>query len=366
MRVPMLDLKRQYKQIKAEVDQAVLEVLDHSHYIMGPEVTRFEEEIAAYCGTKYAVGVASGTDALLIALRACGVKEGDEVITSSFSFFASAGVISRLGAKPVFIDIEPQTYNLNPDLIENAITKNTRVIMPVHIFGQCADMDPILEIARKHNLMVVEDAAQAIGAKYKGRMAGAMGDFGCFSFYPTKNLGAAGDGGMLISNYQDKQTFVQSLRNHGANPKYFHSYIGYNSRLDSLQAAILLIKLKYLDRWTEGRRENAAYYNQALALLPLAIPEEIEGNYHIYNQYTIATEKRDELMEHLKARGIDSMIYYPLPLHEQQCYKYLGYRPEDLPMAEKASKQVLSIPIFPDLSGDEKRFVRETISEFFK
>jgi dTDP-4-amino-4,6-dideoxygalactose transaminase len=366
MRVPMLDLKRQYKQIKAEVDQAVLEVLDHTHYIMGPEVTRFEEEIAAYCGTKYAVGVASGTDALLIALRACGVKEGDEVITSSFSFFASAGVISRLGAKPVFIDIEPQTYNLNPDLIENAITKNTRVIMPVHIFGQCADMDPILEIARKHNLMVVEDAAQAIGAKYKGRMAGAMGDFGCFSFYPTKNLGAAGDGGMLISNYQDKQTFVQSLRNHGANPKYFHSYIGYNSRLDSLQAAILSIKLKYLDRWTEGRRENAAYYNQALALLPLAIPEEIEGNYHIYNQYTIATEKRDELMEHLKARGIDSMIYYPLPLHEQQCYKYLGYRPEDLPMAEKASKQVLSIPIFPDLSGDEKRFVRETISEFFK
>jgi dTDP-4-amino-4,6-dideoxygalactose transaminase len=362
----MLDLRRQYKQIKSEVDKAVLEVLDHTRYIIGPEVTRFEEEVAAYCGTKYAVGVASGTDALLIALRACGIKEGDEVITSTFSFFASAGVISRLGAKPVFVDIEPRTYNLNPELIENAITENTRVIMPVHIFGQCADMDPILEIARKHNLMVVEDAAQAIGAKYKGRMAGAMGDFGCFSFYPTKNLGGAGDGGMIISNYQDKQTFVKSLRNHGANPKYYHSYIGYNSRLDSIQAAILSVKLKYLNQWTEGRRANAAHYNQALASLSLVTPTETEGNHHIYNQYTIATEKRDELMEYLKAREIDSMIYYPLPLHEQLCYKYLGYRPEDLPVAEKASKQVLSIPIFPDLSEEEKQFVTETFSEFFK
>lgn len=366
MRVPMLDLRRQYKQIKTEVDQAVLKVLDHTQYIIGPEVTRFEEEVTSYCGTKYAVGVASGTDALLIALRACGIKEGDEIITSTFSFFASAGVISRLGAKPVFIDIEPETYNLNPKLIEKAITENTKVIMPVHIFGQCADMDPILEIAHGHNLMVVEDAAQAIGAKYKGRMAGAMGDFGCFSFYPTKNLGGAGDGGMIISNYQDKQTFVKSLRNHGANPKYYHSYIGYNSRLDSIQAAILSVKLKYLDQWTEGRRENAAYYNQALAPLKLVIPKETESGYHIYNQYTLATEKRDELMEYLSAHGIDSVIYYPLPLHEQPCYKYLGYRPEDLPVAEKASRQVLSIPIFPDLSGAEKQFVTETISDFFK
>ncbi len=366
MRVPMLDLRRQYKQIKPEVDMSVLKVLDHTQYIIGPEVTRFEEEVAAYCGTKYAVGVASGTDALLIALRACGIKEGDEIITSTFSFFASAGVISRLGAKPVFVDIEPVTYNLNPELIEHAITENTKVIMPVHIFGQCADMDPILEIARRHNLMVVEDAAQAIGAKYKGRMAGAMGDFGCFSFYPTKNLGGAGDGGMIISNYQDKQTFVKSLRNHGANPKYYHSYIGYNSRLDSIQAAILSVKLKYLDQWTEGRRVNAASYNQALATLDLITPKETEGNYHIYNQYTIATEKRDELMEYLTAHEIDSVIYYPLPLHEQLCYKYLGYRPDDLPVAERASKQVLSIPVFPDLSEEEKQFMTETISEFFK
>lgn len=366
MRVPMLDLRRQYAQIKTEIDRAVLEVLDHTKYIMGPEVTAFEEEVAGYCGTKYAVGVASGTDALLIALRASGIKEGDEVITSTFSFFASAGVISRLGAKPVFVDIEPLTYNLNPNLLEDAITDKTRAIMPVHIFGQCADMDPILEIARRHDLMVVEDAAQAIGAKYKDRTAGAMGDFGCFSFYPTKNLGAAGDGGMLISNYQDRQTFVKSLRNHGANPKYYHSYIGYNSRLDSIQAALLSVKLRYLDQWTEGRRANAAFYNRALADLPLVTPTEVEGNYHIYNQYTIATEKRDELMEYLKQHEIDSVIYYPLPLHSQQCYEYLGYGPGDLPVAEKASRQVLSIPIFPDLKEEETQFVAETISGFFK
>jgi dTDP-4-amino-4,6-dideoxygalactose transaminase len=366
MHVPMLDLKRQYSQIKEETDKVVFDVLAHTAYIFGPECLRFENDVASYCGTKYAVGVGSGTDALLIALRACGVKEGDEVITSTFSFFASAGVISRLGARPVFVDIEPDTYNINPNLLEAAITTNTKVIMPVHIFGQCADMDPILEIAHKHKIMVVEDAAQAIGSKYKGRMAGTMGDFGCFSFYPTKNLGAAGDGGMIISNFQDKETFVKSLRNHGANPKYYHSYIGYNSRLDTMQAAILSVKLKHLDGWTIGRRENAEFYNQSFKGLPLITPIEKEYNYHIYNQYTIASEKRDELIAYLISKEIGNVIYYPVPLHAQNCYKYLGYSADDLPVSEQASRQVVSIPIFPDLASEEKAYVVETISRFFE
>lgn len=366
MQVPLLDLKRQYQSIKGEIDNAVMNVLEHSRFIMGPETLKFEEEVAEYCGSKYAVGVASGTDALLIALRACGVKAGDEVITSTFSFFASAGVISRLGATPIFVDIDPDSYNLNPELVEKAITSKTKVLMPVHIFGQCADMDPILELARKHNLTIVEDAAQAIGAKYKGRTAGTMGAFGCFSFFPSKNLGAAGDGGMIISDFMDKQTFMKSLRDHGANPKYYHSYIGYNSRLDTLQAAILSVKLRYLDQWTEGRRKNADFYNQAFADLPLKTPTENEGNYHIYNQYTIATDQRDKLFEFLQSKNIGCAIYYPVPLHAQKCYAYLGNKDDDFPVACKASKEVVSIPIFPDLNEDEKNYVVECITGFFK
>jgi dTDP-4-amino-4,6-dideoxygalactose transaminase len=366
MQVPLLDLKRQYKKIKSEIDESIMNVLGHSQFIMGPETLRFEEEVAAYCGSKYAVGVASGTDALLISLRACGIKAGDEVITSTFSFFASAGVISRLGATPVFVDIDPDTYNLVPALVEKAITDKTKVIMPVHIFGQCADMDPILETARKHNLMIVEDAAQAIGSKYKGKTAGTMGEFGCFSFFPSKNLGADGDGGMIISDFMDKQTFMKSLRDHGANPKYYHSYIGYNSRLDTLQAAILSVKLKYLDSWTEARRRNADFYNKAFADLPLKTPVEHEGNYHIYNQYTIATDKRDELFKYLQSKEIGCAIYYPVPLHAQKCYAYLGYKDEDFPVACRAAKEVVSIPIFPDLTEDEKNYVVETITGFFK
>jgi dTDP-4-amino-4,6-dideoxygalactose transaminase len=366
MEVPLLDLTRQYKAIKSEIDQAVHKVLDHTRFIMGPEVGKFEEEAARYCGTKYAVGVASGTDALLIALRACGVKAGDEVITSTFSFFASAGVISRLGATPVFVDIDPDTYNLKPEEVKKAVTDKTSVIMPVHIFGQCADMDPILEIAKDNDIMVVEDAAQAIGAKYKNRKAGTMGAFGCFSFFPSKNLGAAGDAGMIVSDYMDKQTFMKSLRDHGAHPKYYHSYIGYNSRLDTLQAAILSVKLKYLDQWTQARRKNAAFYNEALKDLPLKTPVELEHNYHIYNQYTIATDRRDELVKHLQDHGIGCAIYYPLPLHAQECYKYLGYTDDDYKVAPRASKEVLSIPIYPDLKDDERNYVVEVITAFFK
>jgi dTDP-4-amino-4,6-dideoxygalactose transaminase len=333
---------------------------------MGPEVLEFEDQAAEYCGSKYAIGVASGTDALLIALRACGVKAGDEVITSTFSFFASAGVISRLGATPVFVDIDPETYNLRPDEVKKAITDKTRVIMPVHIFGQCADMDAILQIAGENDIMVVEDAAQAIGAKYKDKKAGTMGEFGCFSFFPSKNLGAAGDAGMIISDFMDKQTFMKSLRDHGAHPKYYHSYIGYNSRLDTLQAAILSVKLRYLDQWTEARRKNAAFYDDAFKDIPVKTPVELEHNYHIYNQYTIATEKRDELMEHLRKHEIGCAIYYPLPLHAQECYKYLGYKDEDYENAPGASREVLSIPIYPDLTDDERNYVVEVISAFFK
>ncbi len=366
MQVPLLDLTRQYKKIKVEIDQAVYKVLEHTKFIMGHEVVEFEDQAAEYCGSKYALGVASGTDALLIALRACGVRAGDEVITSTFSFFASAGVISRLGATPVFVDIDPETYNLRPEEVKKAVTGKTRVIMPVHIFGQCADMDSILQIAGENDIMVVEDAAQAIGAKYRGKTAGTMGEFGCFSFFPSKNLGAAGDAGMIISDFMDKQTFMKSLRDHGAHPKYYHSYIGYNSRLDTLQAAILSVKLRYLDQWTEARRKNAAFYNEALKDVPVKTPVELEHNYHIYNQYTIATEKRDELVEHLRRHEIGCAIYYPLPLHAQECYKYLGYKDEDYENAPKASLEVLSIPIYPDLTDDERNYVAEVISAFFK
>ena len=366
MQVPMLDLKRQYKSIKEATDKAVSAVLEHTLFIMGPDVVQFEKEIAEYCGSKYAVGVASGTDALLIALRGCGVQEGDEVITSTFSFFASAGVISRLGAKPVFVDIEEDSYNMNPQLLEKAITANTKVIMPVHIFGQCANMDAVLEVAGAHDLFVVEDAAQAIGATYKGRKAGSMGNFGGFSFFPSKNLGASGDGGMIVSDYLDKQTFMKSLRDHGANPKYYHSYIGYNSRLDTLQAAILSVKLKHLDDWTKTRRKNAEFYNDAFKALPIVTPTEHPDCYHIYNQYTIATERRDDLFAHLQEKQIGCAIYYPVPLHAQKCYEYLGNKAEDFPVAHKAANQVLSIPVYPELRDDEKEYVVDTITKFFK
>jgi dTDP-4-amino-4,6-dideoxygalactose transaminase len=361
MNVAFLDLKRQYAYIKEELDQAVFGVLAHAKFIMGPEVKAFEEQVAQYCGAKSAVGVASGTDALLLSLRACGVGQGDEVITTSFTFFATAGVITRLGAVPVYADIDPDTYNIDPGKIEKKITPKTKVIMPVHLYGQCADMDPIMTIANKHNLKVVEDAAQAIGAKYKGKRAGTLGHFGCFSFFPSKNLGAAGDGGMIVTDDPKMDELLRMLRMHGAKPKYYHSIVGYNSRLDTLQAAILNVKLKYLDGWTEKRREHTEVYNQAFKNQGITTPKEEDFNYHIYNQYTIGVKNRDRLRETLKEKQIGHDVYYPVPLHLQECYKHLGYKEGDLPVTEQKAKEVVSIPIYPELTAEEQEYVIDTV-----
>ncbi len=363
MNVAFLDIKRQYASIKEELDQAVFSVLSHAKFIMGPEVKAFEEQVAKYCGTKFAIGVASGTDALLLSLRACGVGPGDEVITTGFSFFATAGVITRLGAIPVYVDIDPDTYNIAPDKIEEKITPKTKAIMPVHLFGQCADMDPIMEIAKKHNLKVVEDAAQAIGSEYKGKKAGNLSDSGCLSFFPSKNLGAAGDGGMVVTHDPKMAELVRILRVHGAKPKYYHSIVGYNSRLDTLQAAILSVKLKYLDGWTQKRREHADVYNAAFKDLDIITPKEEDFNYHIYNQYTIALKNRDRLREFLKENQIGHDVYYPVPLHLQECYKSLGYKEGDLPVIERKAREVVSIPVYPELAEEEQSFVIETIKK---
>jgi dTDP-4-amino-4,6-dideoxygalactose transaminase len=365
MAVPLLDPTRQYARLKTQLDAAVLKVLQHGAFILGPEVKELEREVAALCGVKYGVGVASGTDALLLALRACGVGPGDEVITTDFSFFATAGVIHRLGAKPVFIDIEPDSYNIDPALIEAAITPKTKVIMPVHLFGQVADMDPIMEIARRHNLKVVEDAAQAIGAEYKGRRAGSFGDFGCFSFYPTKNLGAAGDAGMIVTNDEDGYELCRILRVHGAKPKYYHKIVGYNSRLATLQAAVLLAKLPHLRQWSEQRAQHAQRYDRAFADLPRLKRPVVKDytTFHIYNQYTIAVPNRDEVQAKLKEAGIGCEVYYPVPFHRQECFRYLGYEPEAFPVAEQASRQVISIPIFPEMTTDEQNEVIDIITK---
>jgi len=364
MKVPFLDLKRQYSAIKKEMDEAVFSALSNTRFILGPEVKSFEEKVAAYCGTKFAIGVASGTDALLLSLRACGVKQGDEVITTSFSFFASAGVISRLGANPVFVDIDAGTYNIDPNEIDKKISPKTKAIMPVHLFGQCADMAPLLEIAKKHNLKVVEDAAQAIGAEYKGRKAGTMGDFGCFSFFPSKNLGGAGDGGMVVTNDPEMAEMIRILRVHGSKPKYYHSTIGYNSRLDTIQAAILSVKLNHLDDWSKKRRKHAEVYNSAFKDLDMVTPKEESFSYHIYNQYTIAVKNRDELRKYLKEKEIGHDSYYPVPLHLQECYRFLGYKKGDLPVSEKKAEEVVSIPVYPELREEEQGFVISTIKEF--
>jgi len=364
MKVPLLDLTRQYRTIEGEIDQAVHKVLNHGLFILGPEVKNFEEKVTQYCGTKFAIGVASGTDALLLSLKAIGVGFGDEVIVPSFTFYATAGVVTRLGAKVAFVDVNPSTYNIDPTLIEKKITKKTKAIIPVHLFGQCADMDPIMQIARKHNLKVIEDAAQAISAKYEGRKAGSLGDLGCFSFFPSKNLGGAGDGGMVVTDDADLAGKIELLRKLGAQRKYFHQVIGYNSRLDTLQAAVLEVKLKYLDEWSKKRREHAEIYNEAFGNLNIVTPKEESRNYHIYNQYTIALKNRNGLEEHLTKNEIGHDIYYPLPMHLQECYKDLGYKVGDLPLSEKCSKEVISLPVFPELTRDEQSFVIAKVEEF--
>ncbi|PKK84040.1 MAG: transcriptional regulator [candidate division Zixibacteria bacterium HGW-Zixibacteria-1] len=361
MAVPLLDLKRQYIKIKDRIDQAVLDVFDKGYFILGPPVDKLEKRIAELCRVKYGIGVASGTDALLVSLRAAGVGPGDEVITSDYSFFASASVISRAGAVPVFVDVEKDTYNIDPSKIEKAITCRTKAIIPVHLFGQVADMDPIMKIARKHKLVVIEDAAQAIGAEYKGNPAGSIGDFGCFSFYPSKNLGAAGDGGMIVTKTEANRDMAKMYRLHGWKVKYRPEVIGYNSRLDSLQAAVLDVKLDYLREWSEARIANAKKYDAAFAGTTIKIPVVRDFSYHIYNQYTIAVENREDLLKALTEKQIGHDIYYPVPFHLLACYKDLPYKKGDFPISEWAADHVVSIPIYPELTAKEQEEVIEVV-----
>jgi len=367
MQVPLLDLKREYADCKADIDAAIQTVLDHGKFILGPEVKEFEEKIAAYTGAEHAIGVASGSDALVLALRACGVAPGEEVITTPFSFFASAGSISRVGARPVFVDIDPQTYNLDPNKLAGDVTGKAKAVIPVHLFGQTADMDPINEVARAQNIKVIEDAAQALSAEYKGRKAGTLGDLACFSFFPSKNLGGAGDGGMITASDPELAEILHILRVHGSQPKYYYKIAGYNSRLDSLQAAILLAKLPHLERWTEARRKHADVYDTELATVgDLELPVRTPDCRHIFNQYTIATDRRDDLVRYLKEKQIGHAIYYPVPLHLQECYAELGYRPGDFPHSEKRAKQVFSIPVYPYLTEREQSCIIDSIKGFFK
>ena len=359
MKVPLLDLKAQYAPIRDEVRRAIDEVCDSQQFILGPQMEALEKTVAAYSGCAHGVGVSSGTDALLVALMALDLRAGDEVITTPYSFFATAGVVARLGARPVFVDIEPRSYNINPSLIERAITPRTRAILPVHLYGQCADLDPIL----RFGLPVIEDAAQAIGAEYKGRRAGSMGVLGCLSFFPTKNLGGFGDAGMVVTNDDALAERLRVLRVHGSQPKYYHRFIGGNFRLDALQAAVLNVKLTHLEAWTRRRQENAVFYDQRLAGPAAVWKSAGDRNYHIYNQYIIRSAQRDKLQAHLKAAGIGTEIYYPVPLHLQECFANLGYRPGDFPIAEASARETLALPIYPELTHEQLEYVVTTITE---
>ena len=367
MKVPMLDLAAQYSAIRWEIRAAMERVCDTQNFILGPEVAGFEQEIAAFCGAGHAVGVSSGTDALLAALMAAGIGADDEVITSPFTFFATAGVIARLGARPVFVDIEADSFNLDPEEIPDKIRPRTKAILPVHLFGRCAVMDAILEIARRHGCAVIEDAAQSIGARdYHGRSAGTIGDIGCFSFFPSKNLGAFGDGGMAVTNDDKLAEMLRVLRVHGGKPKYHHKLIGGNFRLDALQAAVLRVKLKYLPLWTEARRRNAARYRELFTragLSQVVLPQDAAG--HIYNQFVIRCPGRDALHAFLRRNGIETEIYYPVPLHLQECFAALGYRPGQFARTEAAAEQVLALPIYPELSEAQQGCVVDRIGEFY-
>jgi dTDP-4-amino-4,6-dideoxygalactose transaminase len=361
-----LDLKKQYQEIKEEIDKAIERVLQEAVFIGGQEIEQFEKEAAGYSGCSFGIGVNSGTDALFLSLKALGIDRGDEVITTPFTFIATAEVIANLGAKPVFVDIDPKTFNIDASKIEGKITEKTKAIMPVHLFGLMADMKKIMEIAEKHNLKVVEDAAQAIGAEFEGKKSGSFGETGCFSFFPSKNLGCLGDGGMIVTNNDNLADNIRLLKNHGSskNEKYLNQTLGVNSRLDSLQAAVLRVKLHHLDFWSEKRAENAEIYNQELGGI-VKTPFAAESRKHIYNQYTIRTERRDELRDYLKEKGIPSMIYYPLGLHLQPAFAYLGHKEGDFPETEKASREVLSLPIYPELSKQEIKQVASAIKEFY-
>jgi dTDP-4-amino-4,6-dideoxygalactose transaminase len=371
MSVPLLDLKTQHATLRGELNAAIARVMDSQQFILGEDVKFLEEEIARYCETRFAVGCASGSDALLLALMALDVRAGDEIITTPYSFFATAGSIARLGAVPVFVDIEADTFNINPALIEAAITPKTKAIMPVHLFGQCVEMDAINAIAERHNLPVIEDAAQAIGAEYKGRRAGSMSAIGCFSFYPTKNLGAAGDAGILTTNDERLANRLRALRVHGGATEYYHAEVGINSRLDSLQAAILRVKLPHLDSWSEARAEHAERYAQLLADANLTdeikLPVIRPNVRHIFNQFVIRVDaaRRDALIEHLKKNNVGAKIYYPVPLHLQQCFSYLNYETGSLPESECAARETLALPCYPELAREQQEYVVDVIRHFF-
>jgi len=376
MQVPLLDLKKQYAVIREEVQAVTAEIYESQYFIMGPHVERLEKDIAAYCRTEHAIGVSSGSDALIIALMALGVGSNDLVLTTPYTFFATAGAVARVGARPVFVDIDPDTYNISAPLIEQALEampvgrrEKVKAVIPVHLYGQCADMEPILESAAKYQLPVIEDAAQAIGAEYQGQRAGSMGRFGCFSFFPSKNLGAFGDGGVVTTGDRRLGETLRILRNHGAEPKYYHHIIGGNFRLDALQAAIVSIKLKYLDNWTAGRQKNAATYRELFAAAGLAarlkLPVEKQGR-HIYNQFVIAVpERRDDLRAYLLEAGIGTEVYYPVPLHLQKCFAGLEYGSGDFPAAEQAALQTLALPIYPELTQDQQAYAVDKIKQFF-
>src|SRR5229473_5147238 len=377
-KVPLLDLQAQYETIREEIRSAVDRVFDSQHFVLGAEVQALEEEIARYSQTKFAIGCASGSDALLLALMSCGVVGGDEVITTPFSFFATASAITRLGARPVFVDVDERTYNIDPSLVAEAISEKTKAIVPVHLYGQCAEMDPLIELASlpasssPHGIPIIEDAAQAIGAEDRRRRAGSMGAIGCFSFYPSKNLGGAGDGGMLVTNDLEHARRLHMLRVHGEERKYFHKVVGLNSRLDSLQAAVLRVKLPHLDAWSVARQRNAQQYELMFGDTGLSgkidLPFVRPGARHIFHQFVIRVSdgRRDALREHLRARGVGTDIYYPVPLHLQECFAFLGYRQGDFPVAETAAQQTLALPVYPELTADQQDYVVSAVAEFFR
>lgn len=366
MEVKLLDLQEQYLPIRNEIRRAIDEVCDSQALILGPHVESFERKLAAYCGTKHAIGVSSGTDALLCALMAIGIKADDEVICPSFTFFATAGSIARLGAKPIFTEIDPQTFNLDPARIEERITRRTKAILPVHLFGQLADMEAINEVAARHELVVIEDAAQAIGARRHGKPACGHALAGCLSFYPTKNLGAFGDAGAFCTDDDALADTCRLLRVHGSGHQYHHKLIGGMFRMAAIQAAVLGVKLKYLDQWHEGRRRNAKLYDELLAGSNVAIPKIDEGNWSIYNQYVIRLSDRDNVRRQLAERGVGTAVYYPIPLHLQECFSYLGVRRGDLPETERACREVLALPIYPELTEEQVRYVAAQIRDIVR
>lgn len=375
MQVPLLDLKAQYATIKDEILAAMVEVMESQHFILGPKVEECEKAIAKYSSCQFAVGVTSGSDALIACLMAENIGPGDEVITTPYTFFATVGAISRLGATPVFVDIDPVSYNIDVSRIAGKISKKTRAIIPVHLYGQMADMDPIMALAESHKLVVIEDAAQAIGSEYKGRRAGSIGHYGCFSFFPSKNLGAAGDGGMIVTSDAQRAERLRVLRAHGSKPKYFHKVVGGNFRLDALQAAIVSAKLPHLDSWTEGRQRNAKAYDRLFAEAGLVdsgdgkshvtLPK-VAMNRHIFNQYVIRVPERDQLQNYLKNHGVGTEVYYPVPMHIQECFAYLGHKTGDFPESESAANETLALPIFPELTDAQLQYVVNCVRDFYR